>query len=146
MKNSLYRNSEGYFDPTAGKVLARIDREEKREANRNSNYRPIVYICSKYAGDIETNVANAKRYCRFAADTGYIPFCAHLLYPQFLNDADPAERKLGLFFGNIFMDKCHEIWIFGDEYSSGMRAEYERAQKKHYKIRYFTEDLKEVTP
>ncbi|MCL2861796.1 MAG: hypothetical protein FWE22_05240 [Firmicutes bacterium] len=32
-----------------------------------------VYICSPYRGDIETNVANARRYCRYAFDQGFHP-------------------------------------------------------------------------
>lgn len=158
MPNNIYHNSEGYYDPTAGAVLAKCDRKEKsdrRKAIRKANakarkqaaseYRPIVYICSRYAGDIENNVAAAQKYCRFAVDGGYIPFAAHLLFPLFLNDAIPAERMLGLSFGNIFMDKCDEIWIFGSEYSAGMQAEYDRAVKKGYRIRYFTTDCREVT-
>lgn len=158
MPNNIYRNSEGYYDPTAGAALAKCDRKEKsdrRKAIRKSNakarkqaaseYRSIVYICSRYAGDIANNVIAAQRYCRFAIDSGYIPFAAHLLFPLFLNDAIPAERMLGLSFGNIFMDKCDEVWIFGSEYSAGMQAEYDRAVKKGYRIRYFTTDCREVT-
>lgn len=53
--------------------------------------KPIVYICSPYTGDIKANVENARRYCRFAADTGYIPMAPHLLFPQFLDDANPKN-------------------------------------------------------
>ncbi len=158
MPNNIYRNSEGYYDPTAGAVLAKCDRKEKsdrRKAIRKANakarkqtaseYRPIVYICSRYAEDIANNVMAAQRYCRFAVDSGYTPFAAHLFFPQFLNDENPAERSLGLSFGNVFMDKCAEIWIFGSEYSVGMQAEYARAVSKGYRIRYFTTDCREVT-
>jgi hypothetical protein len=105
---------------------------------------PLVYICSRYAGDIESNVLAARRYCRFAVESGYVPIAPHLLYPQFLSDEDPKERKLGLLFGNVLMDKCDEVWIFGAMLSSGMKAEYERAVRKGYKIRRFTADCKEV--
>lgn len=30
MPNNIYRNSEGYYDPTAGAALAKCDRKEKR--------------------------------------------------------------------------------------------------------------------
>ena len=39
----------------------------------NKEYRPLVYICSKYRGDIKTNVENARKYCRFALDNMTIP-------------------------------------------------------------------------
>ena len=105
-----YRNSEGYPDPTAGEALSRIAANEKQSLRA---FRPIVYICSPFSGDVETNVANARRYSRYAVDKGYIPIAPHLLFPQFLDDDNPEERELGLFFGNALMSKCTEIWVFG---------------------------------
>ena len=135
-----YRNSEGYPDPTAGEALSRIAANEKQSLRA---FRPIVYICSPYAGDIEANVAAARRYSRFAVDKGYIPIAPHLLFPQFLNDGDSKERELGLFFGNAIMSKCSEIWVFGSTISNGMAAEIKRARWKNYRLRYFTEELEE---
>lgn len=140
MANSIYRNSEGYRDPTAGEALSRIARTERQRL-----YRPLVYICSRYAGDVARNTRAARKYCRFAVGQNAIPLVPHLLYPQFLDDGNQNERELGLFFGKVLMDKCSEIWIFSDgEYSEGMRSEYERAVRKGYKIRYFTTDCREV--
>ena len=90
-----YRNSEGYPDPTAGEALSRIATNEKQSLRA---FRPIVYICSPFSGDVETNVRSARRYSRFAVDKGYIPIAPHLLFPQFLDDNKPEERELGLFF------------------------------------------------
>ena len=42
-------NSEGYYDPTVYEALSNIEKEEK--AARRV-YRPLVYICSPYAGDV----------------------------------------------------------------------------------------------
>ena len=133
-------NSEGYPDPTAQSALATIEQEER--ALRA--FRPIVYICSPYAGDIKANVAAARRYSRFAVDKGYIPIAPHLLFPQFLDDADPKERQLGLFFGNALMSKCSEIWVFGNHISTGMETEINRAKWKNYRLRYFTEECQEA--
>ena len=58
-------NCEGYYDPTTYEAMTAVEKEEM--ALRA--FRPIVYICSPYAGDIEANVENARSYCRFAADT-----------------------------------------------------------------------------
>ena len=90
-------NSEGYYDPTAYEAMTTVEKEEK--ALRA--FRPIVYICSPYAGDVSKNVENARSFSRFAVDKGYIPVAPHLLFPQFLNDSNPKERQLGLFFGNL---------------------------------------------
>ena len=136
-----YKNAEGYPDPTAFGAFCAIEKEEK--ALRA--FRPIVYICSPYAGDIESNTAAARRYCRFAVEAGYIPIAPHLLFPQFLNDSDPIERELGLFVGNARLSKCAEMFVFGSRISEGMEAEIKRATWKGHRIRYFTESCEEVT-
>ncbi len=102
------RNSEGYLDLTAYEAIKKVEQEQRS----GRAFRPIVYICSPYAGDIAGNVEAARRYSRFAVDKGYIPIAPHLLYPQFLDDADPDERELGIFFGNAIMSKCSEVWVF----------------------------------
>jgi hypothetical protein len=133
-------NSEGYYDPTAYGALSAIEAEGK--ALRA--FRPIVYICSPFSGDVDSNIMAAQRYSRFAVDKGYIPIAPHLLFPQFLDDNDPKERQLGLFFGNALMSKCAEVWVFGSTISAGMDAEIKRAKWKDYRLRYFTEECEEV--
>ena len=133
-------NAERYADPTAYAAMTKIENEEKALFT----FRPIVYICSPYAGDVEANVKAAQRYSRFAVDTGYLPVAPHLLFPQFMNDRDIKERQLAMFFGNVLMSKCAEVWVFGSYISSGMEAEIERAKRKNYSIRYFSTDLKET--
>ena len=133
-------NAEGYYDPTAYEALSVIEKEEQVLRA----FRPIVYICSPYAGDIDNNTSAAQRYCRYAVDNGYIPIAPHLLFPQFLNDNDPKERQLGLFFGNALMSKCSEVWVFGNSISAGMKAEIKRARWKNYHLRHFTENCEEV--
>ena len=128
-------NNDGYFDQTAGEILS-VSEEEV--------HRPIVYICSQFSGDVDQNVKAAKQYSRFAVDKGFIPIAPHLLFPQFLDDDNPAERQLGLFFGNALMSKCAEVWVFGNTISSGMAAEIKRAEWKCYRLRYFTENCEEV--
>ena len=70
-------NAEGYPDPTAAEALENIMREEKAK-----NYKPCVFICSPFAGDIEKNLNKAREYLKFAVKQGTIPFAPHLLYPQ----------------------------------------------------------------
>lgn len=134
-------NAEGYYDPTAYEALTAVEQEEKAA----KAFRPLVYICSPYSRNIGNNIKSARRYSRFAVEMGYIPITPHLLYPQFLDDNNPAERSLGLFFGNVLMSKCAEFWVFGGYISSGMNAEIERAKRKKYTIRYFSDDCREVS-
>lgn len=133
-------NAEGYYDPTAYDALTKIEQREKAARA----FRPLVYICSPYSGNIERNTDSARRYSRFAVVMGCIPIAPHLLFTQFLDDSDPDERELGLFFGNVLMSKCSEVWVFGSHISSGMRAEINWAKRKNYPIRYFSSQCKEV--
>lgn len=134
-----FLNQERYPDPTAYVALTAIEKQI-REARA---FRPIVYICSPFSGNVEENIGNARRYCRFAVDKGYIPIAPHLLFPQFLDDNDMIEREMGIHFGNVLMSHCAEVWVFGEYISSGMGAEIDRAKRKGYKLRYFGSDLKE---
>ena len=133
-------NAERYHDPTAYEALLTIEQEEREQRT----FRPIVFICSPFAGDIENNVKAARRYCRFAVETGFIPFAPHLLFPQFLDDTDPKERELGLFFGIALMSKCAEVWVFGETVSVGMAKEIEKAEKRGMRIRWFNSKYEEV--
>jgi len=133
-------NSEHYYDPTAYEALSIIEKEERSLRA----FRPIVYICSPFSGDVEENVKAAQRYSRYAVNKGFIPIAPHLLFPQFLNDNIPAERRLGLFFGNVLMSKCAEVWVFGSTISAGMEDEIMRAKWKNYHLRYFNEVCEEV--
>lgn len=77
-------NAEGYPDPTAAEALTNVEREEKAKS-----YRPCVFICSPFAGEIKINLENARKYLRFAVDsrlhTGrnrslrFQPVCLHQL-------------------------------------------------------------------
>ena len=136
------RNSEGYYDPTAYEALVRIE----REARQARAYRPMAYICSPFSGDIAANQEKARRYCRFAVDSGYIPLAPHLYFPQFMDDGDGAERDLALFMDLVLLSKCAELWVFGDHISKGMSIEIEKAKRKGQPIRWFTDDCKEVSP
>jgi hypothetical protein len=132
-------NSEKYSDPTAYEALRKIEAEEKKQP-----FRPIVYICSPFAGDIESNILRAQGYCRFAVTRDTIPFAPHLLFPQFLDDDDKVQRERGLFFGIVFLCKCHEIWVFGRKVSKGMAVEIEKAKRRGIPIRYFNDRCEEV--
>ena len=135
----IYKNAEGYADPTAGAAIASVTREEKAKT-----YKPLVYVCSPFSGDIETNTENAKRYCRFAVDSNAIPLAPHLHYPSFMREDDPAEREMGLFFGIVLLGKCDELWVFGEKVSVGMAKEIEIAEKRGMRIRRFNSKCEEV--
>ena len=138
--NISFLNHEHYPDPTAYEAFKNIEMENKDIRD----YRYLVYICSPFSGNVDENVKKARKYCRFAVESWYIPISKHLYYNQFMNDDDKEERKLAMFFGNALMSKCSEIWVFGENVSSGMASEIKRAKWKNYRIRYFDSNCREV--
>ena len=133
MEVSKYKG-EGYCDPVSGRALSSIYKEARV-------WRPLVYICSPYSGDIQSNTGKARRYCRFAVDEGAIPFASHLLLPQFMSEE--TERETAMFFNKVFLGRCEQMWVFGDEITAGMAQEIDRAKRYLKKIRYFTDECKE---
>lgn len=99
----------------------------------------LIYIASPFAGEIEANIAFAKKACRYAIRQGHTPIAVHLLYPQMLDDSDPAERETGLRLGHRVLEVCDELWCCGDRISSGMAREIEEAQKLGIPIRQIGE-------
>jgi hypothetical protein len=103
----------------------------------------LVYICSPFAGDIENNLRFAKDTCRYATNQGCAPLAVHLLYPQILDDADPAERAVGIQMGLRVLASCDELWICGERISHGMSCEIAEAKRLGIPIRNIsTEQIK----
>ena len=104
-------------------------------------YRPLVYICSAYSGNIAENTENTKKYCRFALDKGQIPLAPHLMFPAFMSE---DERELALHMDLVLLGKCQELWVFGGTIPEGMKAEINVAKRRRQPIRYFDSSLNEV--
>ena len=145
---SLY-NHEGYRDPTAYAALNSAEkaiRIAKRERSERlyKPYRPIVYVCSPYAGNVEKNVAAAQEYCKYVVGRACIPIAPHLFFPQFMDDNKPDDRELAAMMSLALLKKCTEIWVFGDNITAGMQREIRKAKQNQMSIRYFTTDCQEV--
>ncbi len=108
-----------------------------------SPYKPLIYICAPYSGDIETNIKKASEFARFVYDSGCIPVTPHLLFP-FLNDADKKERENALFMDKVLLGKCDEVWVLSKNITRGMKEELEISIRRKQKIRYFSDDFVEV--
>ncbi len=134
-------NAEGYYDPTAYEALTAVEKEERAAKTQL----PLVYIASPFAGDIERNTERARGYCRFAVSQKVIPLAPHLLYPQFMDEEDKQQREQSIRFALILLDKCDELWVFGNTISEGMSREIAKAKKKGKPIRYFSSACKEVS-
>lgn len=88
-----------------------------------------VFVCSPYRGDVEANLAYARRACSYVLEKGHAPFAPHLIYPTVLDDAWPASRALGMAAGFKFLEACDEVWAFRDRgLSQGMDQELQAAE------------------
>ena len=149
MRISKY-NHEGYSDPTPFEAFKSIKKKPTSKPTvrrqKQQTFRPLVYICSPYAGDVKANTVLAKAYCRFAVEQGAIPIASHLLFPQFMDDDNKSQRDLALFMATVLLTKCHEVWVFGRKISTGMATEIYKAECRQMPIRYFNTDCTPVTP
>ena len=135
------RNAEGYMDLVPYQAIANIEREMKAEAK--IGFRPLVYICAPFSGDIEANIKKATAFAEYAYQNGCIPVTPHLLFP-FMNDESKKERELALNMDLVLMGKCQEVWVLSERITAGVSAEIEKAQRRRQTVRYFTNDFTEV--
>ncbi len=103
----------------------------------------LVYICSPFAGDIESNLKLARAACCHAADQGCAPIAVHLLYPQILDDTIPSEREAAIQMGLRVLASCDEVWVCGERISRGMHCEIAEARRLGVSIKNIsTEQIK----
>lgn len=141
-QENLWRNASGAYDPTAGEALTNIyntDNGMIKNVVASPDRYPLVYICSRYAGDVQANTDAAQRYCRFALSMGKNPIAVHLHYTQFLDDSVPEERETGCALALSLLRRCSEVWVFTIDgfISAGMQKEICEAMKLGMKIRNF---------
>lgn len=109
---------------------------------KQEQFKPIVYICAPFSGDIVFNTTQAKRYANFAFEQGAIPLTPHLLFP-FLDDGSELDRQSALYMDKILLGKCQEVWVFGEKITDGMQQELEVSKRRKQPIRYFTNECEE---
>jgi len=98
-----------------------------------------VIIESPYAGDVEKNIAYARKCVNHSLSKGEAPFAGHLLYPQdgVLDDNKKFERILGIEAALVW-GKGAELTAVYEDYgiSDGMKLGIERAKKENRPIEY----------
>ena len=102
-----------------------------------------VVIESPYAGDIEANVAYARRCVRDSLLRGEAPIASHLLYtqPGILRDGVDGERQQGIVAGLVWADVADATVVYTDRgISKGMREGIEDAKNSGRHIEYRTLD------
>ncbi|PPG03569.1 hypothetical protein C5E06_09840 [Pseudoclavibacter sp. RFBI5] len=76
----------------------------------------LVVLESPYAGDVEANLAYARACVADSLARGEAPIASHLLYtqPGILDDADPAERALGIAAGHAWIGVASKLVVYTD--------------------------------
>lgn len=110
----------------------------------DKKYRPLIYVCSPFSGDVAGNTKRTVDFCRFALAQGQIPMAPQLMFPQFMDDEDPKQRELALFMDVVLMGKCSELWVLGDRISAGMETKIAKAKQRRQRVRYFNSKYEEV--
>ncbi len=98
-----------------------------------------VIIESPFAGDVERNIAYARRAMRDCLKRGEAPYASHLLYtqPDVLDDDIPDERKAGIAAGYAWWDQADAILFYVDYgMSPGMNAALDRAARTRKPYEY----------
>lgn len=81
-----------------------------------------VYICAPLGGNVLFNLEQVRRYTKYALVCGTAPVVPHF-YAECLDDSIKREREIGMAAGLSLLWFCDELWIFGDEITSGMESE-----------------------
>ena len=88
----------------------------------------LTFIASPFRGERERNLAYARRALLASIRRGETPVVPHLLYPQVLDDDDPAQREQGIAIANTLLRQCSIFAAYYDYgVSPGMKAEYNLA-------------------
>ncbi len=98
--------------------------------------KPVI-LESPYAGDIEANVAYARRAVRDSLSRGEAPIASHLLYtqPGILDDQNPEERQWGIDAGLAWKAVAQASVVYADlGVSNGMIFGVKAAQDAGLKV------------
>lgn len=91
-----------------------------------------VILESPFAGNVEENIAYAKRCLYDCLSRSEAPIASHLLFtqPGILNDLIPEERKLGINAGHAWIPVAELMVVYADKgISNGMQQGIALARK-----------------
>jgi hypothetical protein len=98
----------------------------------NDQKKPLVIIESPFAGDVEANVAYARKCVADCVHRGEAPIASHLLFtqPGILDDLVPGERALGIEAGLAWYRVADKCVYYADRGSSrGVEGGLQRAKE-----------------
>jgi len=99
----------------------------------------LVILESPYAGNVEQNLAYARRCVRDSLNRGESPIASHLLYtqPGILDDNNLEERNLGIRAGLSWILLADAMVVYKDlGISPGMERGIVEASFYHVKVEF----------
>jgi hypothetical protein len=100
--------------------------------NTTETKKPLVIIESPFAGDVEGNIAYARKCVADSVHRGEAPIASHLLFtqPGILNDDIPGERTLGIEAGLAWYRVAEKCVYYADRGTSrGVEGGLARARE-----------------
>lgn len=99
----------------------------------NAAFKPLVIIESPFAGDVESNIAYARKCVADAVRRGEAPIASHLLFtqPGILDDLVPGERALGIEAGLAWYRVADKCVVYMDRGSSRGMLQGQARAKQH---------------
>lgn len=96
-----------------------------------------VVIESPLSGDFARNIRYARLCGLDCIRRGEAPYASHLLMTQFLDDALPEERRLGMEAGFAWGAAGHKVVVYQDlGVSNGMKEGLKLAIEREQEIEY----------
>jgi len=112
-----------------------------------------IFVVSPYRAETQAgrvaNIRLAWALCEAVVQAGFAPFAPHLFYTEFLDDAHPVERELGISCGLAWLGVASEVWVYAadvEHCSSGMRAEIEVARRRGVRVVFMPHQFAGVRP
>jgi hypothetical protein len=99
-----------------------------------------VFISHPVSGAVEANLENSLRWARYAILKGNVPFAPYIVYLGALDEYDDDERLIGRRHGIEILAHCDELWVCGDDISTGMGEEIYRATSYQIPVIYKSND------
>lgn len=144
--STIFRTEQGYAPRDAVTSFSlcedSLDPEYEPEQNLNpialvrskSDGPKLVYICAPLRGNVEQNVEFARQKAQEVFREGNIPICPHLLFPPIADPANAVEDAKAMEMCRKLIDYCHELRVYGSEWSEGMWQEIYYAERHRIPI------------
>lgn len=97
----------------------------------------IIYIAGKYSGEIDKNIADARRVAIKIWEAGHVALCPHLNTANF--EKDCTLEYDGYIKGDLkLLERCDAILMLkGWEESQGAQIELEYAESRGLPVYYY---------